>query len=121
MKACAQHEGLGDPTRRKKRRGSHRKNAETTVDHAKIQQWIEARGGRPATVKGSGGEEIAGILRVDFPGYSGKATLLPIPWEVFFKKFEERGLAFLFQEKTAAGDLSRFWKLVKRQATSPEQ
>ncbi len=120
MKACAPYEGSGDPNRRKKRRGSHRKNAETTTDHAKIQQWVEARGGRPATVKGSGGEEIAGILRVDFPGYAGKATLLPISWEVFFKKFEERGLAFLYQEKTSAGDLSRFWKLVKRESTPIE-
>lgn len=120
MKACAPYEGSGDPTRRKKRRGSHRKNAETTVDHAKIQEWVEARGGRPATVRGSGGDEPAGILRVDFPGYAGKATLLPISWEVFFKKFEERGLAFLYQEKTSTGELSRFWKLVKRQSSTPE-
>lgn len=105
--------------RKKKRRGSQRKNAEITVDHARIRQWVEERGGVPATVKGSGGTEPAGILRIDFPGYAGKATLEKISWDDFFKKFEERRLAFLFQEKTAAGPLSRFWKLVKRDAPPP--
>lgn len=87
------------------------------MDHARIQKWVEDRGGKPATVKGSGGSETAGILRVDFPGYTGKTELVAIPWDVFFKKFDERGLAFLFQEKTSTGELSRFWKLVRRDTT----
>ena len=103
------------PTQKKKRRrSSRRKSAQVTTDHRIIREWVEARGGCPATVKGSGGEEAAGILRIDFPGYSGKATLVKIAWEDFFNKFEERRLAFLYQEKTAAGPLSRFWKLVRR-------
>ena len=103
------------PRPKKKRRGSQRKNAEVTIDHQKIREWVEARGGVPATVKGSGGDEPAGILRIDFPGYAGKATLEKISWEAFFHKFEDRQLAFLYQEKTAAGPPSRFWKLVERE------
>jgi len=39
-----------------------------------------------------------------------------ITWETFFKKFEDRQLAFLYQEKTSDGKDSRFWKLVRRLA-----
>lgn len=105
-----------EATFKKKRRSFQRKNAEVTTDHARIQQWVEARQGIPATVKGSGGAEPAGILRIDFPGYSSKASLEKISWEAFFNKFEERKLAFLFQENTSAGPPSRYWKLVKRDA-----
>jgi hypothetical protein len=101
---------------KKKRRNFQRKNAEVTVDHVRIKEWVESRQGTPASVKGSGGDEPAGILRIDFPGYSSKASLEKISWEAFFNKFEERKLAFLFQENTAAGPPSRYWKLVKRDA-----
>ncbi len=97
-----------------KKRNARRKNAFPTTDHEKIRAWVEARGGSPATVKGSGGPELVGILRIDFPGYTGKTTLEKISWEDFFKKFEERGLAFLCQDTTVDGALSRFWKLIKR-------
>src|SRR3954465_3163596 len=81
-----------------------------TTDHEQIRQWAEERGGHPATVKRTeqGGEP--GILRIDFPGFSGEDTLEEISWEDFFQKFEESGLAFLFQDK---GE-SRFNKLVSR-------
>src|SRR5687767_1563405 len=38
----------------------------TTTDHKEIQRWAEARGGRPATVRGTGGKNDAGLLRIDF-------------------------------------------------------
>jgi len=72
---------------------------------------VESRGGYPATVSGTEkrGEE-AGILRIDYPGYSGEGTLERISWEDFFDKFDEEGLAFLYQDKKG----SRFSKLVSR-------
>jgi hypothetical protein len=42
-----------------------------------------------------GGKDDPGLIRIGFPGYSGKETLEPISWEEFFKKFDEAGLAFL--------------------------
>jgi hypothetical protein len=88
--------------------------SKTTTDHAAIKKWAEQRGGHPATVKGteSGGE--AGVLRIDFPGYSGKDRLEEISWDEFFQKFDEKNLAFLYQDKTAGGEESRFFKLVSR-------
>ena len=88
-----------------------------TTDHDKIRAWVEERNGRPAAVKATESEDDPGILRIDFPGYSGEGTLEPISWEEFFKKFEEEGLAFLFQERTADGKKSNFNKIVSRENT----
>jgi len=83
-----------------------------TTDHAKIRKWAEERGGVPATVKGtkSGGEP--GLLRLDFEPKD--ASLEPISWDDFFEKFDDEGLAFLYQDRTADGAISRFHKFVNR-------
>ncbi|HEU4714868.1 MAG TPA: hypothetical protein VFS76_25125 [Pyrinomonadaceae bacterium] len=57
------------------------------------------------------------MLRIDYPGYSGKDSLEEISWEEFFDGFEKNELAFLYQEETKDGELSRFSKLVDRNAT----
>jgi hypothetical protein len=84
----------------------------TTRDHEEIRRWAEERGGKPAHVKNTGSAEDIGILRIDFPGYSGEGSLEPISWEDFFRKFDERGLALVYQEETAGGQKSNFNKLV---------
>jgi hypothetical protein len=89
-------------------------DAKVTTDHQKIRQWAEERGGKPAAVKGTGSGDDPGVLRIDFPGYSGEETLEQITWEQFFDKFEKERLAFLYQEETLGGDVSRFSKLTNR-------
>ncbi len=76
---------------------------------------MEERKGKLARVKGTGGRRDRGMLRIDFPGYSGAQSLEQISWEDFFEKFEENDHTFLFEEKTAAGRTSRFNKLVREQ------
>ena len=88
--------------------------AKVTTDHQKIRSWAEERGGKPAAVKGTGGGDDPGVLRIDFPGYTGDESLKPITWEQFFEKFERERLAFLYQEETSEGDESRFSKLTNR-------
>lgn len=85
-----------------------------TTNHDEIRRWVEQRGGHPARVKGTSKGSDEGLLRIDFPGYSGGDSLEEISWEDFFDKFEEKGLAFLYQDKTAGGEESRFSKLVSR-------
>src|SRR5947209_18854266 len=85
-----------------------------TTNHDEIRKWAEARGGRLATVKGTGGNGEVGVLRIDFPGYRGEDTLEEISWDEFFKKFEEKKLAFLYQDKTASGEPSYFFKFISR-------
>jgi FKBP-type peptidyl-prolyl cis-trans isomerase (trigger factor) len=89
--------------------------SKVTTDHKEIQKWVEERGGRPATVKGTGGkDESGGLLRIDYEGFGDDENLEPISWEDFFEKFEESNLAFLYQEETKGGDTSRFSKFVRR-------
>jgi hypothetical protein len=85
-----------------------------TTDHATIQKWVEDRGGFPATVKGTGDKDEAGILRIDFPDYSGKESLERISWDEFFQKFDEKHLKFLYQDRMRDGEESRFSKFVSR-------
>jgi len=83
----------------------------TTTDHDEIRRWAEARGGRPASVRGTEADEDAGVLRILF---RDDASLEEISWDDFFDKFEEEELAFLYQDKTSDGSQSRFFKLVNR-------
>src|SRR5437016_12634326 len=84
----------------------------TTTDHEKIKKWAKDRDGVPATVKETEKNGHAGILRIDFgPREKG---LEEISWEDFFRKFEEANLAFLYQDKTKDGKVSRFHKFVAR-------
>lgn len=101
------------PTTNKEPRSSASKSNTSTRDHDTIRKWVEERGGFPAMVKGTGRKnEGAGILRIDFPGYSGEDSLQKISWDDFFRKFDESKLEFLYQEKTGDGEMSRFSKFV---------
>jgi hypothetical protein len=89
--------------------------ASVTTDHDEIREWVEKRGGHPATVKATEtSDREPGILRIDFPGYSGGQSLEEISWDEFFEKFDESELAFLHQDTTASGKQSRFNKLISR-------
>jgi hypothetical protein len=87
------------------------------TDHEEIRKWVEERGGTPARVKGTGDEDTddSGILRIDFPGYTGEDTLEPISWDEWFRKFDESGLALIVQNYTASGERSNFNKIVSRE------
>ena len=86
-----------------------------TTDHAKIRQWAEARNGKPARVQGTAQGEDAGLLRIDFPEeHEDEEELEEISWDEFFEKFDEKRLAFVYQEKTVRGEPSRFNKFVSR-------
>ena len=86
----------------------------TTTDHNKIRKWAEERDGRPATVKSTEENGHAGILRIDF-GPKEK-SLDEIEWDEFFRKFDESELAFLYQDRTKDGKVSRFHKFVRRES-----
>jgi hypothetical protein len=83
--------------------------ATTTTDHDEIREWVEARQGRPSIIRSPG---KGGVLRVDFQ--EAEEEFEEISWEEFFEIFDDSGLAFLHQEKTADGKTSRFNKFVSR-------
>ena len=86
----------------------------TTTNHDEIKAWVEKRKGTPSTVKGTDENANAGILRIDFPGYSGEDKLEEITWEEFFQKFDEGDLQFLYQTETADGKESRFSRFISK-------
>lgn len=91
--------------------------ATRTTDHDEIRKWVEARGGKPAHVVGTGGKSDAGLLRINFdePGGDDDVRLEEIGWDAWFKAFDENRLAFLHQDETEGGKESRFNKLVSRE------
>jgi hypothetical protein len=87
--------------------------SKTTTDHQTIRAWAERRHAVPASVEGTEkNNEVAGILPFEFR--KKETNLEPIDWSAFFEKFEESELAFLYQDKTSSGRLSRFHKFVRR-------
>jgi hypothetical protein len=90
--------------------------SKTTTNHDQIRRWAEARHAQPARVKGTGSRgRDPGMIRLDFPGYSGRGKLEPISWDQWFKSFDDNDLALIYQEKTAGGQRSNFNKLVGRE------
>ena len=84
-------------------------DATTTTDHDRIRAWAEERDGHPARVRDRG---EGGILRIDFG--EPEENLEEIDWDQFFQIFEENDLAFLHQDRTKDGAVSRFNKFVER-------
>ena len=90
-------------------------SAQPLTDHRRIREWAEARKAKPACVRGTGGKNDPGMIRLDFPGFTGSETLQPISWDEWFRAFDENNLALLVQEETADGTRSNFNKLVSRE------
>jgi hypothetical protein len=90
-------------------------DSKVTTDHEEIRRWVEARGGKPARVRDTGAGDDPGILRIELPGDGPDPNLEPISWDEWFEWFDRNGLAFLYQEEKADGELSTFNKFVSRE------
>src|SRR3954467_7553221 len=84
--------------------------AEVTTDHNTIRKWAEKHGGKPAAVKQTHKGDDVGIVRIMFPKskQSEHDNLVEISWDEFFKEFDERKLALLYEKD------SMFSKIVAR-------
>jgi hypothetical protein len=90
-------------------------SSKVTTDPDEIRHWAEKRGAKPAAVVATERGDDPGMIRLDFPGYSGAGSLKEIGWDEWFGKFDENNLALLYQEETASGERSNFNKLVSRE------
>lgn len=86
-------------------------NSRTLTDHEEIRKWVEQRGGRPAVV-GDTMNGSSGQLYIDFA--ESDEALEEIPWNDFFRIFEEHRLVFLCEEAAKDGTESRFFKFMER-------
>lgn len=91
------------------------RSANVVTDHEKIRHWAESQGGRPARVirtgRGARKGSDTGIIRIDFPGFSGEKSLEPISWDEWFDAFEKNRLALLISNNPRK---PRFNKLIRR-------
>src|SRR5919202_481569 len=96
MRSIVSTSGAGDAAAwdRQKRRKTMA-SAKATIDHDEIRRWVEERGGYPAHVKRSGDEDDPGILRIDYPGFSGQGTLERISCDEFFDASLDHILAII--------------------------
>ena len=76
----------------------------STRDHAAIRRWAGERGASPARVSAT-----TGLLRFEF---DQPPELASMSWDDFFRAFDERGLALVYDDAPA----SRFHKLVYPEA-----
>lgn len=90
------------------------------TDHDEIRRWAEERGAKPATVRNTHTDDNIGIIRLDFPGYSGEGSLEEIEWDEWFDNFDDHNLALIVQDQTAEGEESNFNKLVSRDSVETE-
>ena len=91
-----------------------------TTDHEKIREWIEDRGGRPASVKGlveENGVEAPEMLHISFG--APDPNMEELAWEEFFERFEDANLALTYEEKAEKGEAPNF-EFVDRDATRGE-
>jgi hypothetical protein len=95
--------------------------SKVTFDHDEIRRWAEERNAKPACVKGTGGGSDIGMIRLDFPGYSGEQSLEHIDWKEWFEKFDQNELALVYQETTAGGQKSNFNKIVSRETAEASE
>jgi len=87
----------------------------TLTDHEEIRRWAEERGAKPSAVRRTHSDDNVGIIRLDFPGYSGEDSLEEIEWDEWFENFDDNNLALVVQDETANGEQSNFNKLVSRE------
>ena len=91
--------------------------AAVTTDHETIRKWAESHGGKPAAVGRTHKGGDIGIIRIMFPEaqQSKHDNLVEISWDEFFKEFEERKLALLYEKD------SLFSKIIGRDTTEKRQ
>ena len=82
------------------------------TDHDRIREWIEARGGRPASAAPGTGE--SSLLLIHFPD-TNEVAPDQLAWEDFFAQFDRQNLALVCARETqGVDDLSRDFEFVPR-------
>ena len=102
-------------------RGTSNSGNRVLTDHGEIRRWAEERDAQPSCVRGTGGNtgrSNVGMIRLDFPGYTGADSLKHIGWDEWFEAFDENGLALTVQDRTSGGERSNFNKLISRNRSS---
>ena len=86
----------------------------TTTEHDEIKEWVEAHAGCPVAIRDTADGDHPGVLWIAFPGKAASNRFKILRWEEWLTKFDEEGLALLYQTQHGDGSASTFFKLVRR-------
>jgi hypothetical protein len=84
-----------------------------TIEHAQIMEWTQSRGGSPVIDKSS--DNVCPVIRFNSDGHGTQVS-----WDEWMSAFERGEWAFIYQDRTADGELSRSWKVIPRFAPEPQ-
>ena len=94
-------------------------DTKTTTDHDEIRAWAEARGGRPVQVTNAfAAQPGEAHLRIDFLHDKYDDGIREVGWDEFFRVFDQHDMVLVYQSETEAGALSRFGRIVRREAVA---
>lgn len=82
-------------------------DSKVTIDLAAIKNWTTDRSGLPAVHKNG---ELTIYFETEHPAVKPSV----ISWNEFSRQFQNQALAFIYQETTSSGAISRDFKLVER-------
>lgn len=82
-----------------------------TIEHASIIEWTRTRGGRPAIQQPA----VQAQPVIAFSDESGEVS-----WDEWVSEFDRGEWAFIYQDRTPEGELSRTWKIIPRFASEPQ-
>lgn len=92
---------------------------ETTIDHETIRTWVERRGSTAARVTEAADDDPGSLAVV--PEDTDDDSVERIPWEEFFRIFEEENLAFVYQAERDDPDERWFCRFVDREREVDEE
>jgi hypothetical protein len=78
-----------------------------TIEHEQIRDWTCSRGGSPVIDKSD--DKTCPTIR--FPS---EAEGDDVSWDEWMASFEQGEWAFIYQDRTPEGELSRHWKIIPR-------
>jgi hypothetical protein len=78
-----------------------------TIEHAQIMEWTQSRGGAPAVDKSS--ESVCPIIH-----FASERNGNEVSWEEWMAAFDRGKWAFIYEDRTREGELSRHWKIIPR-------
>ena len=77
-----------------------------SIEHAQIIEWTQNRGGHPVIKRPSA---EAALPVICFANEDGEVS-----WDEWMSVFDDGEWAFIYQDRTPDGELSRTWRIIPR-------
>lgn len=90
-------------------------SSQMTTNHDTIVHWASNRDAKPIRLREENSTPGLGPIQIAFKDDQIPDHAEEITWEEFLDDFENRKLAFVYRENEATGEVSKFYRIVKRE------